>query len=732
MVARHWNHRWVRFFVAAAALLAVGWSVAPAATATELDKLDTALKLVPEDAAFYSSMMRNREQFDILRKSNAWTKVEQMPVVQMGLMMYQMQLDVPGSGPAKLNAALEHPEVRKVIDMVTDMVSHDIFMYGDDSWIDFLQLAQNVAGAMRYGPMMMQVTGQAETFNPNHIQAQIAISALADNVDLIGMPNFIVGFRVKNAELAKEQLIKIEMFGNMLEVNEKTKGHFKKTTVGGHDCLVLDLDGSMVPWDELPMDELYEMELEEGQIDAILEKLAESKLVIALGLRDNYLLCSVGSSLECLENFGQSKRLIDREEFKPLEKYADRRIVSIGYLSEAMNRQMNNQAQNIDELLKAADKLLPLANLTEEEQDQARADIDELADDFKGLIPEFGATSGIGLLSDRGIENYSYNWGKLGRLDGSKPLGLLQHVGGDPILGIVARSKMSMDDYDMMTEWATTAYGYFERFALPQIPEDDREKITTLLDAALPLIVRMDKANREMLIPALADGQSALVIDAKLQSKQFHTALPATEEPMPMFEPALVLGVSDAKLLKQGLGEYRAVINGLIDAVRQLEDTDVPPEIEIPEPQTTEGPQGTIYSFPLPKEWGVDEQIVPNVGVSNNAAVFSMSLGQTDRILKATPPTVGGVLEKTDRPLAMAAWLDWAALVDAATPWVDFAIEQATASDGIDGAQRKSITEQVHTGLDVLKTLRSITSEIYQEDGVMVSHVLLEIRDVEN
>ena len=51
--------------------------------------------------------------------------------------------------------------------------------------------------------------------------------------------------------------------------------------------------------------------------------------------------------------------------------------------------------------------------------------------------------------------------------------------------------------------------------------DDEREKLEKFLDAALPLVERMDKANREMLIPALADGQSALVIDGKLDQQHF-------------------------------------------------------------------------------------------------------------------------------------------------------------------------------------------------------------------
>ena len=127
------------------------------------------------------------------------------------------------------------------------------------------------------------------------------------------MPNFVLGFKLKNTDLAKEELIKLETMGNiLLESNEQTKGHFKKTKVGNYDYLVLELDGEMVPWDQVPMDKLKEMELNEGDFQKIIDKLKETKLVIALGVRENYLLCSIGSSLECLEKLGQGKRLIDR------------------------------------------------------------------------------------------------------------------------------------------------------------------------------------------------------------------------------------------------------------------------------------------------------------------------------------------------------------------------------------------------------------------------------------
>jgi hypothetical protein len=729
MVARRWNYRFIQLLILAFVLMATGWLAAPMAAAAELDKLDTSLKLIPEDAAFYSCMLRNREQFEAVRNSNAWAKVQQMPAVQMGLSFYSAQLANPDGKLAKLDSVLKNPEIRKVLDLLVDMASDEVFVYGDDSCTDCLELMQNVAGAVRYGPIVAQATGEAKAHNSN-LQAMLALSALAQHADMIAVPNVVVGFKVKNTDLAKEQLIKLEMFGNLLEANEKTKGRFKKTKVGDHEYLVLELDGEMVPWEMLPTGKLKEMELEEGDAEKVVDQLKEMKLVIAIGVRDKYLLCSIGSSLDCLEKLGQGNRLIDRPEFKPLEKFADKRLTSIGYLSEEMNQQIRNQRKNLDDLRELAERLLPLAKLTDQQNERIRKDVAGWAEDVKGLIPEPGAIMGLSFLSDRGIEGYQYAWGEHGKIDGSKPLGLLQHVGGNPILGVVSRAKASAADYDLVVKWAKTAYGYFEELALPKIPEAERAKAKKFLDAALPLLARMDKTNREMLIPALADGQAALVIDGKLQSKHFIESLPATEKPMPMVEPAIVVGLSDAKLLKQAFGEYRAIVNGLIDAVRQVEGSNVPANVKIPEPQVTEGSSGTIYSFTLPKEWGVDEKIVPNVGVSNEVAVLSASREHTERLLKAAPLSIGGVLDKTDRPLAAAVWLDWAALVDAAAPWVDFAFQQAAAAKAADESRLKTTLDHVHIGLEVLKALRSITSESYLEGEALVTHTLTEMHDV--
>ncbi len=124
----------------------------------------------------------------------------------------------------------------------------------------------------------------------------------------------------------------------------------------------------------------------------------------------------------------------------------------------------------------------------------------------------------------------------------------------------------------------------------------------------------------------------------------------------------------------------------------------------------------------------MDKNVVPNAGLANNVAVITLSTAQTDRLLKETPLKVGGVLATTDRPLAVAGWFDWNELIEAATPWVNYILEQIP--EGQMGGQKDLVVSQVHTVLEVLSTIKSITSETYIEDNVIVSHSLVEIQDL--
>ena len=96
------------------------------------------------------------------------------------------------------------------------------------------------------------------------------------------------------------------------------------------------------------------------------------------------------------------------------------------------------------------------------------------------------------------------------------------------------------------------------------------------MTSLLPLFGRLNQTTRDKLLPALADGQIGLVIDTKLKSKRFVRGMPAVADPLPMAEPALIFGVSDAELLRQACTEYKDIFNAMIDAVRKIEGSEIP------------------------------------------------------------------------------------------------------------------------------------------------------------
>ena len=489
----------------------------------------------------------------------------------------------------------------------------------------------------------------------------------------------------------------------------------------------------------------------------MIDRLKKLTLVISLGVRDNYLLVSVGPSTDHLARLGQGKSLADRAEFKPLEKYADRRLVDVGYLSKPLAVRLLNNARDLDDLVKRLDKALNDIDLTAEQKSQIRKDSAALAKDLKRLMPEPGAMMSFDFLMDRGIEGYVYAWGSHPQWDASKRLSLLEHMGGSPLLMLVGRGRTTtVADYDLMVHWVKTGYRYFEEYGLPKMSSSERDKFDQAVKKFRPLVERWDRANRTMLLPALADGQASLVVDTGLKSRQFVKSLPATPATMPMAEPALLLGVSNAELLRKGLGEHREIFNASVDALRELSSGEVP-DLKIPEPKETKTSAGTLYSFALPEQWGVTEEVKVVLGIADRVMVLGVTQAQAERLLKSTPLAVGGVLAAVDRPLAAAVAVDWEGIVNAATPWVEFAAGQvlkdkpraakaAAKATGDKGKAKKSkpkkgegkkapaqatVMDQVHTVLKALKVIRAVTVQGYREDNAMVHHTLVEIRDID-
>ena len=99
-----------------------------------------------------------------------------MPAVKMMQEMYEKYASDPSTPAGKIDAALKNPEVRKILDLLAQMGSEEVFVYGGDDFNNTLELVQDVASKLRYGPTVLQMTGQANGRTPSELQARLAMS----------------------------------------------------------------------------------------------------------------------------------------------------------------------------------------------------------------------------------------------------------------------------------------------------------------------------------------------------------------------------------------------------------------------------------------------------------------------------------------------------------------------------------------------------------------------------
>jgi hypothetical protein len=691
--------------------------------------VDAAIKILPADTAFYMAMLRNREQVELIGKSKAWDKLWNLPAVKFARKQIETKLADPDEQTAMVLGMLKQPENKDLIEMLTDAVSDEIFVYGGASWVDFSNLMQQVNVANQFSGLA-RLQGND---NQSEAQARVWLNALAANTKLIRVPDVIVGFKLKNAKKAEAQIKRLETLIEGLSgfMPQPVKDGYKRVKVGESSVLNLTVDGSLVPWDEL---HIKDYEEKDGQYDALLKKLAALKLSISLGIHKGYLVLAIGESAEGLAAMGGTgKRLNEQPEFKPLAKYADRHLTSLSYSSKVLAAAGQNSADGIRAMLGSLEQAVDAAKLPKAKADKLREDMKWIAAQSKDAQPtDPGASVSFSFLSERGTEGYSYYYGTDSALDASKPLTLLEHAGGNPIFFGTLRIGLAHDAKSADKEEKARVMEilkHVEDAVLSKVDDEQKKKYEEVKKDVLPLLHRLYDATVEDLLPSL-DGQFGLVVDARWKSKQWHQAMAGFGEALPGPELGLLIGITDSAKFAKALGRYRSLFDDAAKLAHKLSDGEVP-DVQVPDLKVDEVGDAKLISHPLPEDWGLDKQVQPTGGLSKTVAVLALSRSHAERLLKPTPLKLDGgpLADASGKPLATATLFNWPALVDAAGAWIEAGVAMPGLPPTPPGPEG-DVLKQVKVVLEVLKCFRGTNSVTYHEDGAMVTHSESVIRDL--
>lgn len=694
---------------------------------------------VPADAAFYAAWVKNREQIETLQATNAWKKLMAVPVLQMGWMQVQTQWQYP-TNPELIEFKnwFEGDEGQDAYNLMLEMMSDEVFVFGDSSVTAMLELMVEMNSEVTRA----QFNELRETGNPDVLEDEQTLKEkMKELLDKYGddlkMPNLVMGFRIEDQGRAIRMLETVatglrDLIDSDEEIPAWVAESLTREQVDDHQLLAFTVKGEMLPWDELE-----EEMADDPEMFNTIKQLAEDKqMVLSVGVVGQFVVLAISDSLEIFENIAEGDLLADTNKFKHLDQHSSQKVVAIAYASEQFMQAVGSQQRSFGDIAVMLKGLLSMTDLNSEQIEMVENDLDDLLEDMLDYLPEPGALAAVSLLTERGYEAFSYNWGEMPpTVDASQPLTLIDHVGEDSLGWIVARGKQSIEGYDEFVGWCRRGFEHFEEIAEDQASPSDWEDYETVRDIVLPLLEQIDQANREYLIPGFKEGQTALVLDASLVDREWCDFMSPATQPLPLPSIAMVSGVSDAEAVKEGAAAYFNVAQQLIDELHKEMPDDVP-AFQIPMPTVSATSVGDIYSYALPAEWGASERIAPNAGLSDSVLVLSLMPELTEQMMAGARPSLDGPVANFDRPLASAAHFKFAKLIDLANPWVDYAIQVAIEQAGDEGGGAVAaigfVKPQVDQVLEVLKVIDSYTGVTYQEDGIWVTHGELRLIDLED
>ena len=746
--------------------------------ASRADEPGIGVAVIPQDAAFVSATLRLREQWERFVKSNAFATLKKLPAVQRALDQIEEQKVQPGSPLSMLATFMELPENQQALELVDDMVSTDTFLYGEPSCVQFVELFQKVQRAQQAANIMLMARGgefdldvdfdfeaiddddtdgaaapagdvriqpvQMVRTAPDELAGRLVLQTLADNVDLIVVPDLVWGFKTTKQPAAESQLKRIEVLVKLVtQANPDLAKSLDRRKVAGGEVVTFTIDGATLPWDDMTREATEGMDGE--ALDKVLDRLRSLDLVISLGVIGDRVVFSIGDSADHLDKLavsGGKPGLLATKPFTPLVADKGKTLTGVSYMSEALAKVLAPSAADIEQLAELADTIAAEAELPEGAAAEARQGLEKMAAGYKKRLPVPGPWMAYSFMADQGYEGYAWDWTQNRPFDGSKRLDLLEHTGGAPLGALVFRVKNDPQQFEDLVSWGGMAWKFFTKHVLAKAEDEARERVG-LVDKHLgPLVDKLVATLRTKLLPALADGQIGLVLDAKSRTKRIQAGLPEAAEPLPLTEPAIVLGIDDPKLFREGLSDIFAFGDELVDAVREIDPDSVPADYRIKDPEKTKVEAGAIWSWALDAS-GLDDQIRPAIGVGEHVAVLSLVPKQATRLLADAKLETGSQLSKFDEPLAGAAALDVAGIIDAIQPWIVYLARlgcqqeregridrDAVLTKDVENEQATDALAQVAVVCDVLKCLRVAVAEAAVKGDATVTHWRNVIRDL--
>ena len=292
-------------------------------------------------------------------------------------------------------------------------------------------------------------------------------------------------------------------------------------------------------------------------------------------------------------------------------------------------------------------------------------------------VPTQKGSASYKYFTPEGWEQMTYNRTKDVLQDGSKPLSLLQHVGGDPLMMLVSRLQNKPEYFQLMRQIVQRFKKHLDTAMTTDLENSDElKKAKPVLDMAWPLLVRLADAWESKFLPAFG-GEHGIVMHAThLAAKQWWNEMPSSDVPLPLPEIALISEVNDVAKIKDGFKEVISVCDEVVDLARKADPDFVPSNYRIPQPSKSESAAGEKIGYPIPDDCPAPKTMMPHGLFAGRNLYLAYSEKQSELVAQSSELKIGRGVIDSSLPLASASYLNIGQILAAGKPWLRYALMQ--------------------------------------------------------
>ncbi len=713
----------LRAFVAVAivALVAIGiclWRRGPAPKTPLTAEMQAGLGAavyVPHDVSAYASHMRLGPSLKAVWNSQAVQSLLALPLVQ------QLWTQMERPYGALVRATKTEPVLVQGVPILEDAVSSEVFACTGAEFPDFLAAMGELQGAVQSARFWGLLGGFAADSNS---PVAGVIEFIADNAERVQAPSILLGFKLTKPDAARAFLD-----AWVPKIGPTPVGAFVRRPLRAGVAHVLEIHGETVFGAHLArLPRTLELQgIDDGTSRRFVKWLANLRASLAVGVFSDYLLLSVSRDTSLLERWGRGRALAESPGLEPLRSGFRPGLQSFSYSSAELAKVFAFTPGDLRRLAEAFTGEVPDAGTTKGLKRRVLKDVELLIKDIDWPQPSPSVACSY---ANKGIETLSFGGQPDAGLDYSQPLTLLAHRGKQPIFFSASRAaKNPPDAYDKLVKWLKIGFGYFQDFAVPAIPPDDRKHYDTIMGFVRPFLAELDDATRTCLIPSIDGAQQLFVLDGggTLASFPDGTRPP---KPIPIPRLAIATELTDPAKFVQAIERYTAAARKLIEDTRKAYPKQVPPWLAIPPPVVAETAAGRQVHYPLP--WKLGQDVFPCALLKDRLLILASSSGLAREMAEPVAMPASQVTAP-DKAAGSVAGADLVRAWDLFRGAAD-AILALILTDRQMRPEERNEAMLVKMHLDALwrslGALRSYSSTTTLRDGCVVTHSWLHVEDI--